>query len=201
MEEKLIRFVDASDFNEILNIYKPFIENTSVTFECSVPSLESFTERIKKISDNYPYLVCSINNKIVGYAYANRHKERDAYQWNAELSVYISPSYQGYGIGKILYSALIDILKFQNIKNVYGVVTSPNETSEKLHKYFGFNKIGYYHNSGYKCDSWHDVMLFEKTIGDYNDSPDPFISIKEIEKKEILKVLNKYSNELKISKS
>ena len=194
MKDRLIRFVEESDYSTILEIYEPYIKDTSVTFECIVPSLESFTERIKTISENYPYLVCLIDNKIIGYAYAQRHKARDAYQWNAELSVYISSSYQGYGIGKILYSALIDILKFQNVKNVYGVVTSPNDSSEKLHKYFGFNKLGVYHNSGYKCDSWHDVMLFEKTIGDYNFAPKPFKSIKKVDSKEISKILNKYTN-------
>ncbi len=96
----------------------------------------------KTIAADYPYLVCLSDDKIVGYAYAHKHHERDAYQWNAELSVYIRKDHMRCGIGKVFYNALMDILKMQNIRNVYGCVTVPNENSERFHESFGFRRVG-----------------------------------------------------------
>ena len=85
-----------------------------------------FTERIYNISKGYPYIVCEDEEgAIIGYAYAHRHMEREAYQWNAELSIYIDRTFISKGIGKKLYCILIEILKLQGIRTVYGCVTLP----------------------------------------------------------------------------
>jgi L-amino acid N-acyltransferase YncA len=194
MEKNTIRLVQEADAGEILSIYKPYIRETAITFECETPSIGEFKNRIKKISADYPYIVGLSNGKIVGYAYAHRQMERAAYQWNAELSVYIDKAYLRCGMGKILYSTLSEILKLQNVRNVYGGVTAPNENSEKLHEHLGFRKLGVYHNTGYKCEAWRDVMWFEKTIGDYDLEPRPFVSIKEIDTNIITKILNHHSD-------
>ncbi|MFA9379371.1 MAG: N-acetyltransferase family protein [Lachnotalea sp.] len=197
MGRNTIRLVQETDIEEILRIYEPYIRDTAITFECETPSFDEFRNRIKEISADYPYIVCLSNERIVGYAYAHRQMERAAYQWNAELSVYVDQAHLRCGMGKALYSTLIEILELQNIRNIYGGVTSPNENSEKLHEYFGFKKLGVYHNTGYKSETWHDVMWFEKTIGDYNLEPKPFVSIKEIDTNIIAKILNNHSNRIK----
>ena len=143
MEINTIRLVQEADAEEILSIYEPYIKETAITFECEMPSLGEFRNRIQEISVDYPYIVCLSNGKIIGYAYAHRQMERAAYQWNVELSVYIDKSHLRCGMGKTLYSALIEILKLQNVRNVYGGVTSPNENSERLHEYFGLKSWGY----------------------------------------------------------
>jgi phosphinothricin acetyltransferase len=191
MGENIIRLVRETDTVEILKIYEPYIKDTAITFECEVPSVEEFRNRIQDISIDYPYLVCLIDGNIVGYAYADRQMERAAYQWNAELSVYIDKSYLRFGIGKALYTCLIEILKLQNVQNVYGGVTAPNPNSEKLHEYFGFQKLGTYHNTGYKCEAWHDVMWFEKSIGEHELEPKSFLSIKEIDEIVIEGIMDK----------
>lgn len=198
MKDIKIRMASVDDAKEILEIYTPYVTDTSITFECDVPSIEEFRNRIRDISLRYPYLVCVIDNKIVGYAYSHRHQERAAYQWNAELSVYVDKSYLRFGIGKALYSALIDISKLQNIHNVYGVVTSPNKNSEKLHEYFGFNKLGVYHNTGYKCGKWNDVMLFEKNINNYENSPKQVLSIKEADQELVDSIMEKCYDMIKM---
>lgn len=189
MSDKFFRLVKEEDAEEILSVYKPYIDNTAITFECESPTLEEFTLRIQEISKDYPYIICEENDKIIGYAYAHRQMERAAYQWNAELSVYIDGSHIREGLGKAMYRALIDILKLQKVKNVYGGVTSPNPNSEKLHEHFGFSNLGTYHQTGFKCGAWHDVTWFEKTIGEYSDNPEPPISIKDISNEEILRIL------------
>ncbi|WP_027398958.1 GNAT family N-acetyltransferase [Anaerovorax odorimutans] len=196
MSRKIIRFVKETDTAEILSIYKPYIIETAITFECEIPSLNEFAERIKGISFDYPYIVCLIDNKIIGYAYAHRQMERDAYQWNSELSVYIDKNHLRCGIGKVLYNSLIEILQLQNICNIYGGVTVPNENSEKLHEHLGFEKLGTYHNTGYKCGVWHDVAWFEKKIGRNDPKPAPFASIREIEKIKLDEIISKYTKKI-----
>ncbi|MFA9464737.1 MAG: N-acetyltransferase family protein [Velocimicrobium sp.] len=197
MKTKIIKLVSEADAAEILEIYEIYVKETAITFEYETPSLDEFRNRIKKISADYPYIVCLSNEKIVGYAYAHRQMERAAYQWNAELSVYIDKTCLRCGVGKALYSALIEILQMQNVRNVYGGITSPNENSEKLHEYFGFKRLGIYHSTGYKCSAWHDVAWFEKTVGDYDLEPKPFVSIQEIDKNAIMEILNNHSNMIK----
>ncbi|MFA7119282.1 MAG: N-acetyltransferase family protein [Sphaerochaetaceae bacterium] len=191
METTTVRFVKEADAAEILGIYTPYILDTAITFECEIPSLEEFRKRIRDISTDYPYIVCLMNGKIIGYAYAHRHMERRAYQWNAELSVYIDRSYLHRGVGKMLYHLLLEILQLQNVQNVYGGITYPNENSEHLHEGLGFRKLGVYHNTGFKCGAWHDVMWFEKALGPYELEPKPFVSIKEIDKNLLEKIMNR----------
>lgn len=186
-----IRFASISDSAALLDIYGQYID-TPVTFECRLPTEEEFAARVAGISREYPYLVCEDGGRVVGYAYAHRQKEREAYQWNAELSVYLDRSYTSKGIGRTLYSALMELLALQGIKTVYGVVTQPNEKSEGLHESLGFGDAGIHHCTGYKCGRWHDVRWFEKQIAPYEEEPAPIRSIGEIPWEELEAVLQKY---------
>lgn len=125
-----MRMAVMEDAPEILAIYEPYIRKTTITFEYEVPTVEAFRQRMAGILGAYPYLVCEMDGKIAAYAYAHRFQERAAYQWNAELSVYVDENCTGMGMGKALYQALIEILKCQNVKNAYALVTSPNEKSD-----------------------------------------------------------------------
>lgn len=182
------RMAVLEDAEKLLAVYAQYID-TPVTFECALPAKEEFVERIRTISREYPYLVWEEKGNIVGYAYAHRQMERQAYQWNAELSVYLDQSYTEQGIGKRLYRLLIEILKLQGIRTVYGGVTLPNPRSEGLHRSLGFRLLGMYRHTGYKCGKWHDVGWFEKTIADYDTSPSPFIPISNIPKERLEQII------------
>ncbi len=186
---KIFRLAALDDAAAILQIYRPYIEQTAITFECTVPTLEEFTSRMANIMREYPYIVCEENGQVIGYAYAHRQMEREAYQWNAELSVYIAQSHLRCGIGKALYGALLQILPLQGITNVYGGVTVPNPNSEHLHASFGFVCLGVYHNTGFKCGSWHDVAWFEKQIGPYLPAPRPFLPLKQVNPQTVADIL------------
>jgi len=183
-----IRIVTANDCRALLDIYTQYIE-TPVTFECILPTEQEFSDRIANIAKDYPYLVCEESGQIIGYAYAHRHMEREAYQWNVELSVYLDKSFTSKGLGKKLYLILIDILKLQGVKTVYGGVTAPNVKSEGLHTSLGFQLLGTYHNTGYKCGKWHDVMWFEKRIAPYDSSPKPIKLIDQIPTEELHNII------------
>lgn len=122
---------------------------------------------------------------MVGYACAHRQMAREAYQWNAELSVYLDGAHVARGIGKKLYCVLIEILKLQGVKTVYGGVTLPNGKSEGLHAALGFSRVGTYHNTGYKCGAWRDVVWFEKQIAPYAEVPKPIIPIGDVPKEKL----------------
>lgn len=195
MERFCIRRASPGDAQAILDIYAPYIENTAVTFEYDVPSIEEFTERVRQTASAYPYLVCEADGQIAGYAYAHRHKERAAYGWNTELSVYLAPAWQGRGIGTALYRALLTLLDAQHVKNLYACVTLPNEASVRLHEKTGFSFLGAYHKSGWKNGMWHDVGWFEKRLGG-DEAPDKLVPAWQLDSGLVAAVLQEETERL-----
>jgi len=166
-----IRSAILSDAQAILDIYAPYITGTCVSFETELPSIEEFGVRIENTLKNYPYLAAVTDNKIIGFAYASKHRERAAYRYSADVSVYVAPGYQRQGIGRALYSQLFDLLRTQGIYTVFAGITLPNEKSIGLHSTLGFREVGTYHNTGFKFGKWLDVMWMEKPLRDYDTPP------------------------------
>ena len=180
MHTPTIRLATSADSNAILDIYAPYIE-TSITFEEEVPSREAFQARTDGILATHPYLVAELDGQVVGYAYAHELRERVAYQWNAELSVYLAPAAQGHHLGSALYQALIDLCAAQGIKAVYGIVTSPNVPSEHLHDAFGFEVMGLQRHAGFTCGAWHDVTWYVKYLTDtFEENPAAPVAFPEL---------------------
>ena len=123
-----LRFADEHDAAACLAIYAQYID-TSITFETALPSEDEFAGRIRSYGAVYPWLIAEEEGKILAYAYAHRAQERAAYDWNAELSVYVSKNAAGRGLGTRLYRALLALLKEQGVRTAYGVVTMPNDAS------------------------------------------------------------------------
>ena len=189
MSHTVLRRADISDAARILEIYTPYITDTNITFEYDSPTLEEFSARIRTISADYPYLVCTVDDLVAGYAYAHRHMERAAYQWNAELSIYLAPRFRGAGLGTALYTALIEILRQMHVRNAYGCVTLPNEGSAGLHKSMGFSLLGIFHHTGYKLGAWHDVGWFERPVCQGSEAPLPLLSVQDISDGQIRDIL------------
>lgn len=162
----IIRFAQVSDLPHILEIYAPYVHDTAITFENILPTEAEFRERFEKISSRFPWLVCEEEGQILGYAYAATHRDRIAYQWCVESSVYLSERAQGRGIGKHLYKALLAMLKLQGIVNIYALITVPNARSIGLHQKMGFNEFALFKNIGYKLLAWHDVQWMLLTLNE-----------------------------------
>ena len=191
-----IRQAAAQDAAALLEIYRPFITDTVVTFEYEVPAAAEFAARITDTLAFFPYLVCERDGKPVGYAYAHHIRERAAYDWAVELSIYLAPEAQGQGVGTVLYRCLIDLLERQNIRILYGCVTLPNEGSRRLHEKLGFALTGVWHGSGWKFGQWHDVGWFETRLG--GDGPaQPVVAFPALEPKKIQECLCRYTAMLK----
>ena len=175
-----VRFASEADAPALLAIYAQYID-TSVTFETELPSVEDFQGRIRDISAMYPYLVLEDGGRAVGYAYAHRVRERAAYDWIVELSVYLDQERCGRGLGPRLYSLLMDLLRLQGIRTAMGCVTSPNPRSEAMHAALGFRLAGVSACAGYKDGKWHDVSWFEKPLAPYDVPPAPVTPIGRVD--------------------
>ena len=161
MNEVIIRPVLPHDASEIADIYNYYIVHTVVTFELSPLSAEEMSTRIKRISIQFPFLVAVQNNAIIGYAYADTWKQRAAYDYSAETSIYLKPGLEGLGIGTALYAQLLDRLKATSIKTAIGGISLPNQTSIALHEKLGFKKIGEFERVGYKLEQWINVGYWQ----------------------------------------
>ena len=184
-----LRMASGSDAEALLEIYNQYID-TSITFEYLLPNIEEFRQRIHRTLTQYPYFVAEKEGIPVGYGYAGRLKERAAYQWNAELSVYIDRKQVGCGLGKQIYRALLSMLKAQNILTVYGCVTLPNPASQGLHQAMGFDLTGVWKKAGYKNETWYDVGWYQLQIGDMHCTPKKVLTPAELDADFIQKVLD-----------
>ncbi|MBL7972923.1 MAG: N-acetyltransferase [Prolixibacteraceae bacterium] len=161
-----IRLAEKRDVKGILQIYTPFILETSVTFEETVPDEASFWERIQEIMAELPYLVCEIDGQIAGYAYASGYRSRASYRWSKEVSVYIHPDFRRKRVAHALYTSLNEMVRFQGIANLLAIITMPNEPSVAFHEYFGYRKCGEFSKVGYKMNQWQNVGWFELFLQD-----------------------------------
>ncbi len=185
----IIRVAKPSDAASILEIYTPYILNTAITFETEIPSLENIEHRIITYQESWPWLTYEVDGTIAGYAYATKHRERAAYQWCVESSVYVSDNFQQKGIAQALYTALFEILKYQGCRNVYAGITLPNDKSTSFHKKFGFSKIAEYKNIGYKLGLWNTVSWWELKVNEYSDNPTPPMKFSDMDNKVLEKCL------------
>lgn len=174
MNKIQIRTATALDAEDILKIYAPYVKHTAITFEYDVPTIEVFRGRIEKTLEKYPYLVLLEDDKIMGYAYAGPLKERAAYDWSVETSIYTMHGMTGRGYGRRLYEALEESLKAMGILNLYACIGYPIEEDEYLtknsaefHKHMGFETIGEFHKCGYKFGRWYNMIWMEKMIGEH----------------------------------
>ena len=129
-----VRMANVQDVPGILKVYGYYVENTAVSFEYTVPSLEDFTQRFLGITEKFPWLVWEEDGRILGYAYGSAPFERAAFSWVAEDSVYLRPEVRGRGIGTVLCRVLEEILKIQGYRKVYAIITSENFTSLEFHR-------------------------------------------------------------------
>ncbi len=176
----MIRIATKQDAQALLDIYSYYVDQTAITFEYDAPSLEEFTNRILNTLKKYPYLVAEEEGKILGYAYAGAFNPRAAYDWAAEVTIYLDKSAQGKGLGKALYNALENALKLQNIINLNACIAYPevedqylSQNSVQYHQHLGYSLVGQFHKCGYKFNTWYDMVWMEKHLSQHPENPQP----------------------------
>ena len=184
-----IRLITLDDAAATLEIYRPYVENSIISFEGATPTLDEWEQKIMHILEEYPWIVCEHEGEIIGYAYGSRHRYRTAYNWSAESTIYMKQGFHRKGAGKILYETLFKLLKLQGYVNVYAGVTMPNEKSEKFHLAVGFYEVGYFRKIGYKLGGWHDTRWFQLHLTDHQKEPQKIRSLTELKDTDELKAI------------
>lgn len=156
-----IRLAALHDAAAIQAIYAPIVRETAISFELEAPSVDEIAGRMDKTVKSFPWLVYEYDQQIVGYAYATKHRERAAYQWSVDVTVYVQPNRHRSGIGRALYTTLFSLLRLQGFYSAYAGIALPNDKSIGLHRALGFEAVGVYHNVGCKLGRWHDVSWWQ----------------------------------------
>ena len=188
----VIRPASPDDAALLRLIYAPYIQETAITFEKTVPSLKEFRERIVHTLQQYPYLVCEENQEVVGYAYLSAFNPRSAYRHCAETSIYVKKNMRHHGVGKALYQALEKSAQSMGILNLNACIASPVVDDEYLnhnsirfheHEHLGYTVVGRFHQCGFKFGRYYDMIWMEKMIGRHDKSPHPFTPYPELSAK------------------
>ena len=182
-----IRPASPADSRALLAIYRPYVEHTAITFEYEVPTDEEFARRIRRTLKRYPYLTAEKDGRLLGYAYAGPFHERAAYDWSAEVSIYVRADARKTGIGKRLYESLERTLAAQNILNLYACIAWPDEEDEYLtrnsadfHRHLGYEQVGMFRQCGCKFGRWYSMIWMEKQLGLHSDQVNPVIPFKDL---------------------
>jgi phosphinothricin acetyltransferase len=156
-----VRSARTADAAACVDIYRPYVLDTVVTFEVDVPTVGEMADRIADARARHEWLVLEVDGDVVGYAYAHEFNPRAAYQWSVETSVYVARSRQRSGAGRTLYAELLRRLTERGFRRAFAGIAQPNDASNALHQSFGFRPAGRYRRVGWKHGAWHDVQWWQ----------------------------------------
>lgn len=167
MSKPTLRAATEADIAAITAIYRPAVLQGTASFEIEPPDEPEMLRRFAAItSADCPYFVAEIDNRVVGYAYANAYRTRPGYRFTIEDSIYIAPDAQGRGVGRILLKSLIDASTAKGFRLMVAVIgDSRNYGSIALHRSAGFTFCGVIHSVGYKFGRWLDSVIMELPLG------------------------------------
>ncbi len=175
-----IRVACPEDAAGILDVYRPYVEGTAVTFECAAPSVGEMEARISRTLQRYPYLVAVKDGRVVGFTYAGPLRARAAYDWSVETTIYVASTERGTGLGRALYDALEDALRPMGVLTLYACVAFADgpdefltEASMRFHERQGFAKVGELRECGSKFGRWYSIAWMQKRIGTPQPDPQP----------------------------
>src|SRR6185369_9544579 len=162
-----------ADAGAVAAIYAPYVRDTAISFETEPPAAEEMARRIRGVVEHAPWLVYERDGEVIAYAYAGRFHSRAAYQWTVETTVYGHSAHLRRGIGRTLYTALLDVLRLQGFRAAVGVIALPNPASVALHEQLGFRREGLLPAAGFKHGRWHDIGWWRLELQELSEPPQP----------------------------
>ena len=184
MVQPLIRLATADDAPAIAEIYRPIVESTPISFETVAPDADEMRRRIENILGSHPWLVCERDGVVAGYVYASKHRERAAYRWSVDTSVYVDDRFRRRRIGHALYLSLFAVLSAQGYANAFAGITLPSPASVGLHEHVGFTPVGVYRRVGYKLGAWHDVGWWQRSLEPPDEAPSSIRRLSEVQQRQ-----------------
>lgn len=166
-----IRLATAEDAASIAAIYAPIVRETPISFELVPPDADEFRRRIASVLPRKPWLVCVERGRVLGYAYAHAFRDRPAYRWTVETSVYVAEEARRRGVAGALYRDLMARLAAQGFVTAVAGITLPNPASVALHERFGFRPVGVVPRCGFKFGAWHDVGFWSRPLAEAVSDP------------------------------
>lgn len=168
-----LRFATEQDADQILDIYRYYVENSTATFAYTAPTPEEYRHWVAESAKDYPFLVLEKQGRILGFACAHRWREREAFDWAVETTIYLAPDQTQGGRGLRLYGTLLALLYEQGLYQAYAVLAHPNPASEALHAKLGFLRLGYMPACGFKHNGWHGNTIWGYTLRKPEEQPEP----------------------------
>ena len=167
-----LRIATPDDAEAISAIYAPAVAGSAISFELEPPTEAEMHRRLIETLRRFPWLVSLDDAGVVsGYAYAGTHRERPAYQWSVDTTVYVRAASRGQGVGRKLYEGLLMELTKLGYAQAFAGIALPNAASVALHEAVGFKHIGVYEKVGFKLGAWRDVGWWQKTLRSYASEP------------------------------
>ena len=168
----LIRLTQDEDAAALAAIYRPYVEDSRVSFEERAPTAAEMAERLRGERPGFhPWLVAEENGAVFGYAASSPFRARPAYRWSVETGIYLAAEAQGRGIGRALLEKLIGLLERQGYVAAIGAIALPNPASVALHERLGFVHCGTYRGTGFKMGEWLSVGLWQRDLAPREAEP------------------------------
>ena len=168
-----VRPATEADAAACVEIYRPYVLNTAITFETEVPTVEDMSARIAGARATHEWLILDVDGVVTGYAYALPLNSRAAYRWSVETTVYIAQDRAGAGAGRTLYAELLTRLAQRGFRQAFACIAEPNDASDALHDSFGFHPVGHFRKAGWKLGAWHNVRWWQLDLVAPDDEVDP----------------------------
>lgn len=175
-----IRMAEPADGAQVAEIYAPVVASTAISFETEVPSAQEMTTRITTALTFAPWLVCVDGGRVTAYAYASKHRDRAAYRWSVDVSVYVREGNRGGGLGRALYTSLFELLREQGFYAAHAGIALPNDASVRLHESMGFRPVGVYPKVGFKLGRWHDTGWWQLALRERAGAPAPTLTLETL---------------------
>lgn len=175
-----LRVATPDDAEPIAAIYAPFVRDTVISFETTVPDTAEIAQRITATLETHPWLVAEEAGRVIGYAYASQHRSREAYRFSCDVTVYLADGARGRRLGTRLYTELFRLLRAQGFRNAFAGIALPNPASVALHESIGFRRLGIYRDVGFKLGAWHDVGWWQLVLDDTEAAPAEIIPFRNL---------------------
>ena len=168
MTDLLVRDAREADLSRINEIYNHYVLTSPATFDIEPITAEQRRAWFARFaaSGRHRLLVAEERGSVLGYADSHQFRDKKAYDTTVETTVYCAPEATGRGIGPLLYAALFDALRGEDLRTALAAITLPNAESVALHERFGFTLVGVMHDVGRKFDRYWDVAWYEKRLAD-----------------------------------
>ena len=178
--DPVVRLATPADAAACAAIYAPYVEETSISFEAVPPTADEMAARITRTIGRTPWVVVEVGGTVRAYAYGGRHRERAAYDWTVETTVYVDRDFGRQGLGRMAMAAVIAILRLQGAHLAVAGVTLPNPGSVRLHESLGFQPIGEFEAIGWKQGGWHGVAWYALELGPRDRAPGAFVPLPQL---------------------